>query len=254
MKIQFASDFHLEDADNCTFLKEHPIEVAGDVLVLAGDIFVQGQESPFFQDFLDWCSCNFKLTFIVPGNHEFYGGADIGATMQGWEKPLRENVKCMNNQSAVVGDVEFFFTTLWAHVPAEAEEMVNKYMQECKSALYNGAPFTAAEYKQAHAQCRNWLDSALARSQAPRKGVVTHHCPIVAEDPRYESNGLSTAFVNPMEEYVAESGVDAWIFGHTHYNGANSQRCGKTLMATNQLGYAAKGACKGYSNAAYLEI
>ena len=35
MKIQFASDFHLEDADNCTFLKEHPIEVAGDVLVLA---------------------------------------------------------------------------------------------------------------------------------------------------------------------------------------------------------------------------
>ena len=37
MKIQFVSDLHLEFADNRAYLKEHPLEVTGDILLLAGD-------------------------------------------------------------------------------------------------------------------------------------------------------------------------------------------------------------------------
>ena len=38
MKIQYASDIHLELSDNSRFINNMPFEVAGDVLVFAGDI------------------------------------------------------------------------------------------------------------------------------------------------------------------------------------------------------------------------
>ena len=37
MKIQYASDIHLELSNNSRFIKSMPFEVAGDVLVFAGD-------------------------------------------------------------------------------------------------------------------------------------------------------------------------------------------------------------------------
>ena len=67
MKIQYASDLHLEFADNWRYLKENPLQVTGDILVLAGDIGYLGDENYSKHPFWDWASGHCPK-FCVNGN------------------------------------------------------------------------------------------------------------------------------------------------------------------------------------------
>lgn len=71
MKIQYASDLHLEFADNWRYLKANPLEVSGDILVLAGDIGYLGDANYSMHPFWDWASDNYKQVIACMGNHEF---------------------------------------------------------------------------------------------------------------------------------------------------------------------------------------
>ena len=54
MRIQYASDLHLEFADNWRYLREHPLEVNGDILILAGDIGYLSDQTYHIHPFWDW--------------------------------------------------------------------------------------------------------------------------------------------------------------------------------------------------------
>lgn len=77
MKIQYASDIHLELSDNSNFINSMPFAVTGDVLVFAGDIgYLRDKTLPNMK-FWKWASANYREVLLVPGNHEFYGNGDV---------------------------------------------------------------------------------------------------------------------------------------------------------------------------------
>ncbi|MBQ9661054.1 MAG: metallophosphoesterase [Bacteroidales bacterium] len=80
MKIQYASDLHLEFEQNGRYIEQGGIKSVADVLVLAGDVSYLGDRKMWKRPFWDWCAENFQETFVVLGNHEFYSGFDIGRT------------------------------------------------------------------------------------------------------------------------------------------------------------------------------
>ena len=71
MKIQYASDLHLEFADNWRYLKANPLHITGDILVLAGDIGYLGDENYSKHPFWDWASANEPPVIVCMGKHEF---------------------------------------------------------------------------------------------------------------------------------------------------------------------------------------
>ena len=75
-----------------------------------------------------------------------------------------------------------------------------------------------------------------AESTAERIVVVTHHLPtraVVA--PEHKSSLLNSAFATELGNFIADSRIDAWIFGHSHAN--IDAIIGNTRIVCNQLGY-----------------
>ena len=72
MKIQIVSDLHLESASQRDWIKRNPLEVVGDILVLAGDIGswkdVKELEE---EEFISWATSHYKYVLMIHGNHSF---------------------------------------------------------------------------------------------------------------------------------------------------------------------------------------
>ena len=68
------------------------------------------------------------------------------------------------------------------------------------------------------------------------KIVVTHHVPSYQLcAPEFEGSTLNGAFTVELENFIKDSGIDYWIYGHSHRN--IDKVIGKTQCISNQLGY-----------------
>ena len=117
MRIQYASDLHLEFADNWRYLKSYPLKVSGDVLVLAGDIGYLGDDNYAKHPFWDWASENYREVICCMGNHEFYKYFDIATLQDGYCLEIRHNVHSYYNAVVRIDDVDFIVSTLWSMIP-----------------------------------------------------------------------------------------------------------------------------------------
>ena len=255
MKIQYASDLHLEFAENRLFIDGGGIEPAGEVLVLAGDVSYLGDEEMICHGFFDWCSEHFRETLIVPGNHEFYRGYDIAQTMSDYEFNYRDNVRYLNNRSVILDDTELFFTTLWTRIDPVRLWTIQRGMNDFRRGRLNGVRFCANDVNQLHRQCLDWLSGALESTQAAHKVVVSHHCSTVRpEFNSYPGGALNSAFQVDLDSFIQNSGADDWIYGHTHYAGGSGTIIGGTTLLCNQLGYVFQNEHLGFDGRACIEV
>ena len=95
MKIQYASDLHLEFTDNSDYLKRNPLKPVGDILVLAGDIGCLNDDNYSNHPFWDYVSDNFQQVIVAVGNHELYKYYDLVQMPRGLACFIRENVNAI---------------------------------------------------------------------------------------------------------------------------------------------------------------
>jgi Icc-related predicted phosphoesterase len=236
MKILLLSDLHLE------FSARHPPfdppRTDADVVVLAGDID-NGTRA------FDWAERVFRdrTVLYVPGNHEYYD-ADLTEVARALRARAAgsPNVRLLDNDELVLGDVRFLGTTLWTDFelfgrqnvrPAIAESL--KYVVDFRAIRCGPAGLLTPEHTVViHREAVTFLEQGLARPFPGKTVVVTHHAPHPGSvHPRWGQSLTSAAFVSDLTRLLGKS--ELWFHGHTH-DGFDYQVAGTRIVA-NPMGY-----------------
>ena len=167
LKLQYASDLHLEFPVNKEFLKQHPLQPVGDVLVLAGDI-VPFALTDKNQDFFRYVADNFETTYWLPGNHEYYHHDIDILDDHLFELAARKNLNYLQRTSVVIQGVRFLGCTLWTDFNIQpgwrfgAELVAKAFLPDYKLIRMRGKQFSPSMGIDLHHQNIDWLESALA--------------------------------------------------------------------------------------------
>lgn len=236
MKIQYASDLHLEFRDNWRFLKENPLHPVGDILILAGDIGYLNDDNYSKHPFWDWASENYSRVLVVIGNHELYKYYDLAEMPQGLVCSIRNNVNAYYNEVIRLDDTDIIFSTLWAKIPLEEAYPTERGVADFHRILYNGERLTWNKFNNEHEKCLAFIQKSVESSMAKHIIVVTHHVPSFRlSSPDFAGSTINGAFTVELEDYIQTNRVDYWIYGHSHRN--IDKQIGHTQCITNQLGY-----------------
>jgi Icc-related predicted phosphoesterase len=236
MKIQYASDLHLEFPDNTWYFINNPIVPKADILVLAGDIVTLDSVTDKAW-FFDYLSENFEQVYWVPGNHEYYHYSDINRYAGSFNVLVRNNVRLVNNVTIKHDDVNLIFTTLWSKIRKENIHFIQQRMNDYRLIRDAGEILTPKKTNMLHEVNIAFLRSELERLQDEKTVVVTHHVPTEMEYPKqFKGDSLMEGFVVELSEMIEELKPNVWIYGHSHHSKPKFQ-IGETLMLNNSLGY-----------------
>ena len=240
MRIQFASDLHLEFPENTDYLMKTPLKVTGEILILAGDIHVIGSENWTENPFWDWASKNYRQVIVAYGNHEYYKTCDLATMKEGYKYKIRDNIYYYYNCVITIDDVDIIVSTLWSHISKENEMECVMGVNDFHLIKYNGEVITAEIFNEEHKKCLEFIKKSMNESKAKTKIIVTHHVPssqLTAEE--FQGSKMTDAFTVDLTDYIKTCGAKYWIFGHSHRN--INKKIGKTFCVCNQLGYVMDG-------------
>jgi predicted phosphohydrolase len=250
MRIQYCSDLHLEFAQNNKFLTKNPLKVSGDILILAGDIV------PFHDDFLNYSFFNYisdsyQWVFWLPGNHEFYY-KDISEFNTSYNILIRKNISFVNNINIQLENIKFVFSTLWSKISSDKEKIIEQCISDFGCISNKNKTLNISDYNNLHSRCRGFIETSI-QNNLPEI-VVTHHLPsFLCNSPSHRNSILNDAFCVDLTDYIQESNVKFWIYGHSHFN-QKPVYIGNSLLLTNQLGYVHINEHESFKNDCYFVL
>lgn len=254
MRIQFVSDLHLEFKENLAYIQSVPFEITGDILILVGDTFYLKDKTMPNIKFWRWASQNYQQVVLVPDNHEFYNNGDVTSRGDSWQYMFLENVGYYYNKVVRIGDVDIILSTLWSHIREENEVSVFRGMNDFSQILYDKHRLCVEDFNAEHKKCLAYIKQSVLKSTAKHIVVVTHHLPtyqVVSEERIKDS--MNNAYVTELGNFIADSRIDYWIYGHSHAN--IDAVINSTKIVTNQLGYLLDGMrADGFSKSRFIEL
>jgi len=239
MKIVFGSDLHIEFGPlpiNCFD------NVDGEVLVLAGDIFVLKmleQDDQNLLDFFNLCLSKFKHIILIMGNHEHYRST-FQKTAEKIRAKLPAGITFLDDEFVEINGVRFLGTTLWTDC--------NKDDWFCKESVKQMTDFKVIKFRRSNDTYRKFRpeDSIIAHRKALKfleenmtdnSVVVTHHLPTFMSIPdrfrnRTNANG---GYYSDLSNLILDHNPLIWLHGHTHDD--CDYMVGDTRVLCNPRGY-----------------
>ncbi|QES91071.1 metallophosphoesterase [Rhizosphaericola mali] len=256
MKIQYLSDLHLEFAHNFSFIEHNQLSVTGDILIMAGDIVTFGYFERLFtpyKSFFDFISTHYKAVYWLAGNHEYYHG-DIAKRSGAFKEEVYPNIFLVNNVIEQFDGCRILFSTLWSKIEPANEEVVRKSMSDFSVISYAGKDFTPDLYNHLFDADIHFLQQSVQTAYEGSTIIVTHHVPTLLYYPvEYVGSPINNGFVTELKDFIEQSCIDYWIYGHHHRN-TPTFKIGKAQLLTNQLGYVARNECPEFDAGAYIEV
>lgn len=233
MKLQYLSDLHLEFPLNRAYLKENPIIPSAEILIIAGDTYHLDKD--FSQlEFIQQVSEQFEKVFLLPGNHEYYGGFDASTALKSMDKYIFPNVRIVNNKVIQIEDTQLVFTTLWSEI-TKYPDKIKRAIYDFWKIKYNGFPLSTYQFNDLHYYSFRFLEEACQAEG--EKIVITHHLPsFQCNVEEFMFSKWNEAFCVDKHQFIVDSDIKYWIYGHSHRNKKDFEING-TKMITNQMGY-----------------
>ncbi|WP_031358300.1 metallophosphoesterase [Caballeronia sordidicola] len=234
MRIQIASDLHLESLRR-RFVNYRALDVTdADVLVLAGDI---AAGSDAVDIFADWP----VPVIYVHGNHEAYGSVYGELTRAIRARAAGTQVRYLDRNELIMGDVRFLGCCLWTDYALYGTRersmlMARRFMHDHTVIRAEEGEWFMPEHALAeHEKSFAWLQEQLVTPFDGRTVVVTHHGVAPASvHPRYRDDPVNAGFVSDLRHILDLA--DLWIHGHVH--DSFDYAVGATRVIANPRGYA----------------
>jgi Icc-related predicted phosphoesterase len=256
--VTIMSDLHLEFYT----LKNIP---KGDILILAGDIFIAAHMHKFHTDarsrsekkkYEKFCKeelSKYKHILYVKGNHEHYQGnfENTSSILKEYLSLHAPNLTLLDNESIIIVGVKFIGSSCWSTYGCNTAKhmIIQEGMNDChviKTQLssdddytdefthkIHGRKFNVFDINKEHEKSIKYIENELEAANNLPCIVITHHAPSYMS--LMESRNMDDAYCSNQHKLIEKYKPKMWIHGHTH--DTKKYKINETIIISNQRGY-----------------